>query len=153
MKTRTAVPLEPVSYTESQIYLRGAERSFENPAFTRTWRIFIGMTISLILIILFGIAYLATEITSKHYRLMQLEESIKNLESEISHAEAGNLAVRRDVFFDEGLKSRLNLVYPEVTRFVPFIRIESGAGGEELVRSLYGFGKSAVRWKGSLIKF
>lgn len=147
------IPVEPLSYDESKRYRRKDKEAYESPMFRLKWNLFLGFTISLILATLIGIAYLATQISVKQYRMQQLEESMRNLEVQISHAQAENLGARRDVFFDSGIQHKLNLEYPQVMRFVYFNGSSGEVGAEDLTRALYGLSKSKLNMSGALISF
>lgn len=146
-------PVEPLSYDESKRYRKKDKESYESPAFRLKWNLFLFFTISLILFTLAGVAYVATQISTKQYRLQQLEESMRNLEVQISHAQAENLGARRDVFFDSGIQHRLNLEYPQVMRFVYYGRQSEDTGADGLMGALYGIGKSKVKITGALFSF
>jgi len=147
------MPVEPVNYDTSRMYRIAERNTLENPMFRLKWNIFVGVMITLIVLMLLGIAYVATQYSIKQYRLQQLEESLRNLEVQISHAQAENLGARRDVFFDAGLKNRLNLEYPQVTKFVHLNPVVIEPGVDSLVRSLYGLSASTVEFGGAFPGF
>lgn len=152
-KTEKSLPYEPVSYDDGKKYRRPEPSFFENPSFTLKWNFFVGVLITLILLAVLGIAYFATRISQKEYRLQQLEDSIQSLEVQISHAQAENLGSRREVFFDAKLKSELNLEYPQIMRFVHKDPELLASDTRSLVDTLYGFSGSRVEFGGELIKF
>ncbi|MEP0814044.1 MAG: hypothetical protein HRF49_05205 [bacterium] len=154
---RTVLPREAyegaLSFDESRKFRQKPPRVYESVEFSIKWRIFLFLTIAGLAMTLFGIAYLATQVSIKQYRLQQLEESTRNLEVQISQAQAQNLGVRRDIFFNTGLQTRLGLEYPASTLFVYHKPVEGGASGEELVRTLYGAAKPEVKWGSYLFKY
>jgi hypothetical protein len=152
-KTEKTLPYEPVSYEASKRYRRREPSIYENPTFTLRWNLFVGAMIALIVLTVLGIAYLATQISLKEYRMQQLEDSMRSLEVQISHAQAENLGARRDVFFDARLKSDLNLEYPQVMRFVHKDQEIVITDAKTLVDALYGFCGSRVEFGGELINF
>ena len=154
--TRMVLPREAyegaLSFDEAKKQRQKPPHKYESLSFKIRWRFFIGLMFAVILTAIFGIAYVATQIAIKEYRSQQLEETTRNLEVQISHAHADNLAVRREVFFDSGLKGRLGLEYPALMKYV-----YPGAPGDEdtgdLVRNVYSLGTAEISWQDVLFGF
>jgi len=147
------LPYEPVGFDASKKYRLREPSMYEDPVFTRRFRLFVGFMIMLILATVIGIAYMATQYTIKQYRLQQLEESMRNLEVQISHAQAENLGARRTVFFDMSVKSDLNIEYPQVMRFVHLNPMLENVDADKLIETTYGFCSSRIEFGGELLKF